>query len=93
MPSNKKLALPAFRFPTSPTAIVLAVTLLAIVALAGWTGYSYFLMPAAREAREITPKKYYTDDLVQIYQEIEEFRTYQIELQDYEIGRDDPFRF
>lgn len=93
MSSNKKLALPTVKFPTSPTAIVLTVTLLAIVALAGWTGYSYFLMPAASEVSEIAPKKYYTDDLKEIYAEIETFRTYQIEVQEYETGKDDPFRF
>jgi len=80
-----------FKVPSSPTAVVLSLTFICIVGLAGWTAYTYFLADAERVPQTIQATKYYTEDLESIYTEIEEYKTYPLQIESVEKGRQDPF--
>lgn len=86
------MAAPKVKLPTSPTSIVVTVTLSCILALGLWTAYVYFLAPLPEIPGAIQQEQYYSQDLKRIATELQEYDTYQISVEDtVNLGRDDPF--
>jgi hypothetical protein len=82
------------KLPKSPTALVLGLTVLAIVGIGAWTGYTYFFASTPVAPAVTPPVQYYNDELKRISTALERYDTYQITFSDADIqtGKDDPFQ-
>ncbi len=85
--------LPKIKLPTSPTTLVITITLLCVVGLGAWTSYTYFFQSAPEVSTTIKAQQYYNNELKTITAELEKFKTYQIDTSNpIDTGKTDPFK-